>query len=374
MKPRVDAVKREEPLRFRIGVNDFDTDLLPSDSRGLGTHAFEEAVRAYYRNQFAPLGGEVDVDINNDVIEVRWEAARQTETLLEQALSLLQAGELVKAVPYLEALIAVEPNNVDALYNLGMAFSDLGRLDDAERHLLKTIHLDPEHANALTALGVAYQRSGDSEAAVRPLEQAVTIEPANGYAQRNLGAVLGTLGRWDAAQYCLREAHRLMPEDQPSAFGLAEALAKSEKADLLSEADEIYTRTIHIDPDTQIAEMARRARSEIAQRSFRQSGGAMRPDAMMYCLGALEKFEQMGNDEVQAVAFEIAMLGRRGIDVNDPNTVHSLRSLPGSFTGLHLMALMYAGFKQVAPELDVGFDLTAEYEAAQQLYAGRSRR
>ncbi|MBA2453180.1 MAG: tetratricopeptide repeat protein [Chloroflexia bacterium] len=364
---------REEPLKFRIGRTDFDSELLPPDSRETDTHAFEQAVTAFYRNQFAPLDGEVDVSFSDDTIEVSWEPDRPTETLMERAISLLQTGELVKAVPFLEALIAVEPDNVDALYNLGMAFSDLGRLDEAKMYLLKAIHIQPDHSNALTALGVALQRSGDPEAARRRLEQAVKIDQSNGYAYRNLGAVLGTLGEWNEAEPAFRKACQLLPEDQPSVFGLAEVLAKSGNTDRLDEADKAYERAIRIDPDSQISEMARQARSRIAQSNFRQAGGALRPDGVMYCLGALEKFEHMSQSEVQAVAFEIAMLGRRGIEVNDPDVTYALRSLPGSYTGLHLMALMYVGFKQIAPDLDSGFDLKAEYKTAQQLHSAGPR-
>jgi hypothetical protein len=30
---------------------------------------------------------------------------------------------------------------------------------------------------------------------------------------------------------------------------------------------------------------------------------------------------------------------------------------------------MYVGFKQIEPSMDVGFDLSKEYEAAQQLFS-----
>ena len=281
---------------------------------------------------------------------------------------MLQRGELEQAVPLLQALVAVEPHNVDALYNLGMAFSDLGRLDEARGHLQQAVDVQPDHSYALTALGVACQRAGDNDEAREWLERSIRADRSNGYAYRNLGAVLGTMSRWDKAASALRRACELMPQDQPSAFGLAEVLAKSGDPDLLGEADRTYERTISIDPTSHIAEMAREARSRIAQANFRQTGGEVRPDALMYCLSALQKFDRMSDSEVQAVAFEIAMLGRRGIDVNDPSITYELRALPGSFTGLHLMSLMYVGFKRIAPELDSGFDLKAEYEAALQMH------
>ena len=58
-------------------------------------------------------------------------------------------------------------------------------------------------------------------------------------------------------------------------------------------------------------------------------------------LGALERFEKMTTDEVQKVGFEIAMLGMRALDVNEPALKYTLRSLPGQFSGLNLVALMY---------------------------------
>lgn len=87
-------------------------------------------------------------------------------------------------------------------------------------------------------------------------------------------------------------------------------------------------------------------------------------DAAMYSLGALQKFAKMTPDEVQKVGYETALLGMGGIDVNDPGKSYSLRSLPGEFTGLHLVCLEYVAFRQVAPGLDIGSDLAREYEMA----------
>ena len=48
------------------------------------------------------------------------------------------------------------------------------------------------------------------------------------------------------------------------------------------------------------------------------------------------------------------MLGHRGLDVNDPAQKYQLRSLPGKFSGLHMVCMMYVGFTIVAPEHDIG--------------------
>lgn len=53
-------------------------------------------------------------------------------------------------------------------------------------------------------------------------------------------------------------------------------------------------------------------------------------DAVMYCLAALERFAEMPEADVRAVVAEIATVGQRGLDVNNPEHTYRLRSLPGA--------------------------------------------
>ena len=48
--------------------------------------------------------------------------------------------------------------------------------------------------------------------------------------------------------------------------------------------------------------------------------------------------------------------------------------MPGKFSGLHLMAYMYVGFKILDPATDMDFDLRKEYEAAMALHQQRRNR
>ena len=72
--------------------------------------------------------------------------------------------------------------------------------------------------------------------------------------------------------------------------------------------------------------------------------------------------------DVQRITFEIATLCRNGLDVNDSAQKYRLESVPGSYSGLHLVCLRYVGFKMFAPEQDIGFDLSKEYAAAKALH------
>ena len=117
-----------------------------------------------------------------------------------------------------------------------------------------------------------------------------------------------------------------------------------------AEADAAYAKAIELAGFGDVAEVAERGRSRIASAIFRENGvDGERMDAVMYCLAALERFAEMPEADVQQVVSEIALLGQRGLNVNDPEKAYRLRSLPGSFSGLQLVSYLYVGLRQVAP-------------------------
>ena len=82
------------------------------------------------------------------------------------------------------------------------------------------------------------------------------------------------------------------------------------------------------------------------------------PAAVWFLLDALKRYASMDVEQVRAIAFEIGMLGRSGLDYASAEKKYTLRTIPGeTFSGLHLMCLMHAGFKRIAPDLDSGMDL-----------------
>lgn len=101
---------------------------------------------------------------------------------------------------------------------------------------------------------------------------------------------------------------------------------------------------------------------------------AKQPAAIFYFLDAFKRFDVMTPEQVRDVAFEIALLGRNGLDYSAPDEKYELRTLPErKFSGLHLMCLMFAGFKRVAPEQDVGMDLNDPFLTALQIHQDGGR-
>jgi tetratricopeptide (TPR) repeat protein len=360
---------KPEPFSFQFPIADFDLTKLPVDPALLRENPamLLSAVQTFYQDCFRKLGGTANILVKDGVVSVSWypKAGDAAEQVSEHAVGLLSAGDYPSAEPLLRALLAHDANNTDALLNLGMMLSDQRNLTEAAALLRRFVDLVPDSSHGWTALGVAQSRDGDVRGATTSLERALEIDPQNAYALRNLGALLGDESP-EQALPILERAARLMPEDQAAQYGYAQCLLKLGKT---GDADPVFVRAIQLSPLSDIAELARTARTSIAHQSLRSAaGGGARPDAVFYCLDGLQKFRDLGDPKTRAIVFEIAMLGRSGLDINDPAKKYSLRSLPGTFSGLHLVSLMYTGLQLIDPRSDAGIDLSQEFATAKALF------
>jgi len=99
------------------------------------------------------------------------------------------------------------------------------------------------------------------------------------------------LGQVTEGESHLERATQLNPQDQQAWCGLAKALDMNGKREA---ADQALIRVIEIDPRSPIADTAREQRTRYAHQAFRErAGGVPRMDAVMYLLGAIQKFEEM---------------------------------------------------------------------------------
>lgn len=356
-----------EPFRFSLPIQRFDVGLLPPEARVIGSSAFKDAIILHFVSQYVAKGETAIVSVDDKEIHVISFPANLDADAFVKAL--LNNGRIKDAMPFLEAMAETNKTDAEALYNLGIAYSELGRYEDAVMRLKKAVENDPSHSNAWVGIGFAYIRLNRVKDAIDALNKAINLNPANGYAHRNLGALLSMQDDYKAALLHLREAVHQLPDDPQSLYGLANCL---EKLGELAEADTWYLRVIDQFPASQVAEPARDGRTRIAHKHLGANAvGGLRPDVMMYITGALETLRKVGPKKRQEIAFEIAVKGQSGLDINDPAQKYSLRTLPGKFSGLHLLAIMYTAFQQIDPTANVGADFKREYEMALQLDDGK---
>ncbi len=280
----------------------------------------------------------------------------------DEALQLIQSGRLDEARIYLEELLEEDPSNIDLIYNLGLCYVDLGQLEKGVELLYRCIQLAPKHTHAYTALGVAYLKMSDLKKAKEYTMMALAADPENPVALKNLGAIFGREGDSLKALYYLRRSYEINPKDPQTVYGLAfayKALGDFEQA------GSYFNKLLEMDVPESLLRLARDGLREIAAKEFKSTGPRM--DAVFYLLDALRIFKGKSLEEIKDISFEIGMLGRHGLDINDHSARHILRSLPGAFTALQLVCIMYAGFKQFEPGMDLGIDLSEEYEMAERL-------
>ena len=356
---------------FRFHLSELDPSLLPVEPSLLqaGTSPAAESIRNYFEKSLGFDLAEIHVDFQGDHVNVEWKprTPNSEKALIGWAVDILKAGAYKMGQVVFSVLAEAFPENIVVLCNYGMLLSDLGHLDKAIPILVKTTNLEPDHANAWNALGVAYQRKEQDEDSLFALQKSHSIDPENIYTIRNLG---GLIAKKDPpkALNLLKKAAFLLPNDQGAQYGYGLCLRLTGN---LAEASSVLHKAIDVAPYSELAELCRSELTAISHEIMREKGGGVRMDVVMYCIAAMERYKELGSEKTKTIAFEIAMLGRSGFDINNPSKKYKLKSLPGEFTGLQLVAYMYVGLKMVDPSLDSGIDFSREYEHALQLYKTR---
>lgn len=90
-----------------------------------------------------------------------------------------------------------------------------------------------------------------------------------------------------------------------------------------------------------------------------------KPEAYTFCLDALRRFDGKSRDDIFTIISEISILGMNGIDHTTAGKTYTLKAYPNeSFAGLHLLCLMYVGFKLYDPTVNCGLDFADAYKMA----------
>lgn len=353
------------PHDIQFPLTDFDRSQLPEDQRELQGDAYLQAIREHLVGQFVGQGGAAEVAVTHDRVIIRWKESDNAESMAEQGSNYLKQGNTEKGIATLRIAIQRNPDDVDALFNLGMGLGDTDNTGEALELLKRLVAIEPDYPGAWVALGVAQGRGQQWDAAIQSFREAVARHPQDAFARKNLGAALSQIGQLDEARDHLKAAVVMLPSDAQAWLNLAMNL---EQSGVTAEAETAYQRVITLDPGGHLAEKAEAGRNRITQAKFRKAGGELRPDVLTYCGDAIRMFEAMPKEEVQHITLEIAMLGAKGFSVSDPSAKYRLRSLPGEFSGLHLLCLEYVGFKIIDPTVDIGFDIAAEYAEARRIH------
>jgi hypothetical protein len=74
-----------------------------------------------------------------------------------------------------------------------------------------------------------------------------------------------------------------------------------------------------------------------------------------------------------AVLREVAGVSQGGLQINEPGTSRSLKTLAGSWSDLALACLIHLGIKRLMLDEDSGLGIVADYEEAVRLHSYEGR-
>ena len=159
-------------------------------------------------------------------------------------------GEDSDKIESYKKAIRIDPDDVKAHNNLGLAYDKSGKYKEAIESYKQAIKIDPDYATAHNNLGVVYGELGKYYDAIEAYKQAIKIKPDYANAHFNLGIAYGGLGRHQEAIESFKQAIRIDPYNADAHFNLGVAYVKS---GMNEEAIESYKQAIRIDPDYALA-------------------------------------------------------------------------------------------------------------------------
>lgn len=149
------------------------------------------------------------------------------DALLRQGLSRHQAGDAAGAAALYRQVLALRPDDANALNLLGQLARAGGDLAEALRLIGRAAALQPGAPVFLAALGATLAEAGRLPEAERALRAALAARPGDVTSLRNLGQALAAQGRAAEALLPLRQAVALAPADAPARLALAHACRES---------------------------------------------------------------------------------------------------------------------------------------------------
>lgn len=165
-------------------------------------------------------------------------------SLFDAAYRAHQAGDLAEAEHLCRQILAMLPDNADALHLLGVIAGQSGAPADSLKLIDQAIAVAPGFAEAHANRGVALMALGRGAEAIEAFQQSARLKPDHVLAHYGLGNALGNLGDLDGAAKAFRQALAIAPMVEAQ-NNLAMAL---QQQDRLDEALEGFQKAIALSP------------------------------------------------------------------------------------------------------------------------------
>ena len=157
--------------------------------------------------------------------------------------TLYRYGQIVEDF---KRVVALEPNNSDGYYYLGMTYVDLDQREGAKDILLKTLQFKKQYKEVYLQLGLIAESEGDHAKAIGHFEKELEINPESVRAYQRLGDLYSSYStEFGRAKETLEKALELQPNHVSTLLNYASTLYY---LDQLGAATEQFETVIQINP------------------------------------------------------------------------------------------------------------------------------
>ena len=108
---------------------------------------------------------------------------------------MLRKGDYPKATVCILRSLSLNPYNINALNNLGVAYASVGKIAEAIQAWENSIRIWPDHMEAHKNLGTVYALKGEKEKAIYHFQLALRLSPEDLQAREALRILALGAGR-----------------------------------------------------------------------------------------------------------------------------------------------------------------------------------
>ncbi len=129
-------------------------------------------------------------------------------------------GRSPDAIPAYQAVLEVEPNNVDACVALASIYTDSGNSRQSDEYLARAVELAPQRAASIylemgsTVLNSPDLSDGELAHAIALLRKAIELEPSSAPAYKRLGLALWKREDWAGTRAAFEKYLELNPDGE----------------------------------------------------------------------------------------------------------------------------------------------------------------
>jgi uncharacterized protein (TIGR02466 family) len=242
--------------------------------------------------------------------------------LLQQAISVHQAGDLDKAEPLYRQFLAQQPEQPTALQLLGLLHSQKNEHEIAIELMQKSLRLFPQQAEVANNLANSLSSCGRLDEAIESYLQATTIKPVYIEAWRNLGLCYTQQENYEQSNNAFLRCLEIQPEDAISWFCMADMFQKQGNID---SAIQYLQKTLELKPDYAEAHH----NMGVCLRLKQKPAEAIRyyENACQLGLDRAELYQNLGSAQVDVQHIDAAMQAYRKAIERNPEDIISHSNL-----------------------------------------------